>query len=166
MNDEQNSPDSLRTIYSTLGSLHSAIVSTRFAIAGLYIAALAFLVSSLTSDSDVISIPNYCIALLGIGLSIALWILKVRNHCLLVNLEKQGREIESILKITSKYGLFQLMESQPDGPQIPFLKIQFPYKNEGCPKEVVKYIFTHSFGLSLVYLLGTIFWMTILLHVK
>ena len=152
----------LRMTYGVLGRLHSTVISTRFSIAGLYIAALAFLASSLPSESASGTISGIGIAWLGVGLSVALWTLEIRNHCLLINLEERGRKIESKIYIGRDLGLFQLMENQPLGPRIPFLRVHMPYARGSVSRRIVAYIFSHSTGLSMLYVLGIVFWVWIL----
>lgn len=100
------------------------------------------------------------------ALTLALWILEIRNLCLLENLEDRGRSIESELKVSEELGLFWLMLKQPEGPRVPFIRWRLPYTHNSKAKEVITYIFTHSFGLSMIYFLGIAFWGWVLFRVR
>ena len=164
--EKQIDKDYLLSIHAALGGMHSTIISARFAVAGLYVAASAFLVTALPSDGTLVFITASWIALLGLSLTVALWLLEIRNVCLLENLDDRGRFIEDEFKSCASLGFFHLMANQPIGPKIPFFPRKaswscIPYGKKAKP--IMSYIFSHSTGLSLIYLFGVIFWGRILL---
>ena len=157
--------DYLLSIHASLGGMHSTIISARFAVAGLYVAASAFLVTALPSDGTSVFITASWIALFGLSLTFALWLLEIRNVCLLENLDNQGQFIEDKFKSDASLGFFHLMVNQPIGPRIPFVPRKaywscIPYGKKAKP--IMSYIFSHSTGLSLIYLFGVIFWARVL----
>ena len=159
--EEQIDKDDLRSIHAALAGLHSTLVSARFAVGGLYMAASAFLVSALPDDGTQVFPSAWAIALFGLLLTVALWLLEIRNVCLLENLDKQGRVIEGGFKVDDALGFFRLMADQPVGPRIPFvprkaLWSSIPFGKKAKP--IVRYIFSHSNGLSMIYLFGGVFW--------
>lgn len=162
---EQIDKDYLLSMHAALGEMHSTIISARFAVAGLYIAASAFLVTALPSDGKPAFITASWIALFGLSLTFALWLLEIRNVCLLENLDDRGQLIEDEFKASASLGFFHLMANQTIGPKIPFFPRKaswscIPYGKKAKP--IVSYIFSHSTGLSLVYLFGVIFWIRVL----
>jgi len=160
MNTNCTDSDDLRSVYEALSGLHDTIVGSRFAVAGLYMAALAFLVSTLPENETAALVPTSGIATLGLVLTLALWVLEIRNVCLLENLDEQGRSIEATFRIKEDLGLFRLTHDQPKGPKLPLLRCRLPYR--GKAKQISSWLFSHSTGLSLVYLLGGCFWCWVL----
>ncbi len=161
MTEEQMDKDYLQSIHAALSGMHNTVISARFAVAGLYMAASAFLVTALPTNHTQTFLPASWIALLGLSLTFALWLLEIRNVCLLENLDSRGQVIEDKFKHDDSLGFFKLMDDQYVGPRIPFVprKVRWSYIPYGeKAKPIVRYMFSHSTGLALIYLFGGIFW--------
>jgi hypothetical protein len=154
---DSNSPNpndkNLQTIYSAFVNYHNALAQVRFTIAGLYIAATGFLVNSWFNLDHLKSI-HFSIPILGFILTLVCWLLEIRTYQLLYNLGTRGNAIEKEMMIRSDISFFGLMTKQPYGPINPFSD-----KEIKPPLKVFKkYLFSHSFGFTILYSVILIFW--------
>ncbi len=153
-------------MHSALSEYHSTIVSSRFAVAGLYMAGTAFLVQVIFAES-ILLFTKYTIATFGLILTIAMWLLEIRNVNLLDNIGDSGRDIEKKLNLKKEdnFGFFLLMKDQEIAPRLPFIPKERKFSTFPSNK-VVKYFISHSFGLSLIYFSSLVFWGIILLKIR
>lgn len=79
----------LRTEYAALASYHGTVVTFRFTVVGLFLAAAGLLIST-----DKIECEVKALAL--IGLTLPVWIIEVRNRTLLRQLTTRGMQIEML----------------------------------------------------------------------
>ena len=163
-------PEEVRAEYAACVSYHASIVNTRFTIAGLYIAAMAFIVGAafkpeLTWDF------RTAIAVLACWLSACLWIIELRSRSLYTTLAVRGVEIErrewKLLGNDIYSGFFsrQLklppapdqLENAPNkpGPDRPTLGWR---PGRPIPEGISKYL-SHSLGFDLLYFGGLSFWL-------
>ena len=146
-----NKTENLRTMYNAIVDYHNNLVNMRFTVAGLYIAATAFLAdiwfSRLPSQD-----PYIGIAILGILLTFIFWVLEIRTRSLVFNLGKRGLDIEQQIYAGPDLGFFELMRKQPDLPIWPFSK------EKHIPQEISEEL-THSNALNLLYLVILLFWL-------
>jgi len=78
-------PEDIRTEYFALSSFFNTVITFRFTTLSLYLAAVGFIVSGTLSKEK---------AALLLGISIALWLLELRNRSLFHNLAERGIQIE------------------------------------------------------------------------
>lgn len=148
--------------YNAVVSYHSALVATRFTIAGLLVAGSAFLVAPLLN-------PDYPDGLKAYGAAVAawltfcVWILELRTRSLYTNLALRGRQIEHEywgLTGTNLYSGFfsrqHKIERSTGDPEKP---------NPDCPKVFgwqlppwIGKVVTHSNGFDLLYVGTIILW--------
>jgi hypothetical protein len=81
----KNKRENIRTEYTAITSYHNKIVSFRFTLIGLYLAAVGFIMSGNLSLIKLLFL---------ILISSALWIIELRNRSLLNNLCARGMRIE------------------------------------------------------------------------
>ena len=85
--------DDIHTEYNAIVSYHTAIVNSRFTIAGLFVAGLGILGSGLLR-SDVPPRAKIFGAALALFLSFCFWVLELRSRALYTNLAMRGIDIE------------------------------------------------------------------------
>lgn len=148
--------------YESITNYHNGLVQARFAVAALFMTATAFLVQAATNCAKNGNNPeiNHKIIILGICVTIACWMLELRNESLLKNLAVRGLEIEKNYNISEKEGFFHLMSNaQPHGIRIPFLCTEL---GDECrlPNSCwfVRYFFSHNFVLNAIYVSFLIYW--------
>ncbi len=78
-------PEDVRTEYTALSSYFNTVITFRFTTLSLYLAAIGFIVSGTLSKEK---------SALLIGMSVALWLLELRNRSLFNNLAERGSQIE------------------------------------------------------------------------
>lgn len=156
--DQPASPDDLRASYGAIVDYHNNLVQMRFNVAGLFLAANAFLASGFF-QTGASSLPWFALPVLGILLAGICWLLELRTYQLLDNLADRGVHIERLLGISTAHGFFALMRSQAIGPRLLITRLRIP------PIKSVRYIVSHSFGIGLLYGVVAAFWtIAILLH--
>lgn len=145
--------DDIRLNYESTVNYHNMLVQMRFSTAALYMTAAAFLVTAHFGETKWLGHP-VLLPLLGLATTIAAWILEVRTEALLANLIRNGQEAESNLTLPPKSGFFHLMsQPQPIGIRIPFFRNRLSNGNR-----ILRYTFSHTFALELMYISFFIFW--------
>lgn len=149
-------PNNLRSEYVALSNYFNSLVSFRLTLLGFYLAAIGFMVSGTWP----IPIP---VSLLGILLTIALYLFELRTRILFHHLSKRAIEIEQV-------------EWEYREGELPFYSRQFPTYLERYSVNITgsyytastkifgiipikgKFI-THSFALDLIYIGILLFFM-------
>ncbi|MFZ5822501.1 MAG: hypothetical protein ACOYYJ_21630 [Chloroflexota bacterium] len=149
--NDTSSLDDLRASYSAIVDYHNNLVQTRFNVAGLFLAANAFLASGFF-QRDQNTFPKYTLPTLGLVLTIICWLLELRTYQLLSNLGTRGLELEAELHIAEQHGFFALMRTQPIEPRLLILRHRL---GKG---RFIRFIVSHSFGIGALYLAVGIFW--------
>jgi len=175
--------DDIRAEYNAIVSYHTALVSSRLTVAGLFVAGLGLLGGTLLRP-DVSPRAKILGAALGLFLTFCLWILELRNRALFANLAMRGIDIEhQHFGLTGRnwYAGFFTRQYAPFsqqykvGPQESDSISDFPENPPGpdrvfvifllgkpLPKWLAKGI-TYSLGLDLLYVGSCLFWAFILL---
>lgn len=83
--EQKPDPEDIRTEYTALSSYFTTVITFRFTLLGFYLAATGLIVGGGLSREK---------AGLLLGLSIALWLLELRNRSLFNNLAERGMQIE------------------------------------------------------------------------
>ncbi len=149
--------EDLQTVYSVTGNYHDTLVGIRFTVAGLYLTASAFLATIIyqnpTPSKSVVLISS----VFAIILTILLWLMEIRNSCLLENLDDLGKKIEDKFELDNQKGFFDVMKKQDIQPCWPF----GPFGKKEFRKELpsfLKPIVSHRVCLSLIYITTGLFW--------
>jgi hypothetical protein len=138
--------------YESIVSYHNTLVQIRFAVASLFIAAVAFLVAALVGDMKWHG-HKVLLSIVGLVVTAVAWIIELRTTQLLDNLAARGRELEEKANCS---GFFHLMTvPQPIGVRWPLRSYKEPPKNENS---AARRLISHSFALNTVYLVFVIFW--------
>ena len=176
------SDDNLHSEYSAVVGYHTALVQSRFTIAGLYSAALALLLT-VEFKAETSLNAKLGIAAIGFVLTLCLWILELRSRALLSAVHKRGAQIEREswgLGGEKWYkGFFSLqVKKAPEGaekeknqnipkepPPADPVKVSLFFRRDpfAFPPNIALWI-THSRGLDLLYLSGTLAWICLLLR--
>ena len=120
--DHSTEYERLKHSYQSTVGFHNTLLQTRFAVAALFMTASAFLVQTYLDCSDKCPSEDSKVVMLGAIVTIACWMLELRNESLLKNLQMLGSNIEKKLGISKEIGFFYLMGSpQQYGIRIPFL---------------------------------------------
>lgn len=145
--------EDVRLNYESTVNYHNTLVQMRFSVAALYMTAAAFLVTAHFTDTKWSGYP-ILLPLLGLATTITAWMLEIRTEALLANLVRNGKAAEANLRLPAGSGFFHLMsQPQPIGIRIPFFRIRLP---NGSP--ILRYIFSHTFALELMYVSFLLFW--------
>jgi hypothetical protein len=145
--------EDVRLNYESTVNYHNTLVQMRFSVAALYMTAAAFLVTAHFADTKWSGYP-ILLPLLGLATTVAAWMLEIRTEALLANLVRNGKAAEANLRLPAGSGFFHLMsQPQPIGIRIPFFRIRLP---NGSP--ILRYIFSHTFALELMYVSFLLFW--------
>lgn len=132
--------------YEATVNYHNTLVQMRFSVAALFAAAAAFLVGALFADTSWLG-SKRLIAVLGLAVTLVVWLLELRTFSLLLNLVTRGLEYESVLQFGPGGGFFRLLsEPQPIGIKLPFSKVFLPSTGK-----LARRVFSHTFGLDLLY---------------
>jgi hypothetical protein len=150
--EEALSQDDLRASYSAIVDYHNNLVQMRFNVAGLFLAANAFLASGFFQSAQA-TLPGYALPALGLVLTCVCWLLELRTYQLLDNLVHRGLELETALNIAERYGFFSLMRSQAIGPRLLIVRKRLPVSG------FIRYIVSHSFGIGALYGAVGLFWL-------
>jgi hypothetical protein len=168
--------------YSAVVGYHTALVQSRFTIAGLYSAALALLLT-VEFKAETSLNAKLGIAAIGFVLTLCLWILELRSRSLLSAVHKRGTQIEreswGLGGEKWYHGFFSLqVKKAPEGsekeknPNIPKepppadpveLSLFFRRKPFTFPPNIALWV-THSRGLDLLYLSGTLIWIILVVR--
>jgi hypothetical protein len=147
--------DGVKAAYSAIVSYHNGLVQTRFTIAGLFVAANGLLaggyLQATSSGATGLMVPG-----MGVLLALVCWLLEVRTYQLLENLGIRGQRLEKEMGLDESQGFFALMSHQPLGPRILLTSIRLP------ANRFVRYLFSHSMGVGLLYNGVGVFWLVVL----
>lgn len=169
-------PENVRAEYQAVVDYHTSIVNTRFTIAGLYVAGIAFLTAAVFSNDT--SWPvRAASSFLGFWLTLCLWVLELRSRALFTNLAHRGIEIEhehfGLVGDDWLKGFFSRQYKEPPGHnyQDPTHVIQrrlipdrpvLGWAKRPMSERLARFI-SHSLGLDLLYAGGLVFWYSALL---
>ena len=78
-------PDNIRTEYESVVEYHGSTVSSRFTIAGLYVAAIGFIASAVFAENAT-WLARVVGPALAWWLTVCIWILELRSRALYTNL--------------------------------------------------------------------------------
>lgn len=153
MNDDEKLKVSV--IHQSIVNYHNTLVQIRFAVASLFIAAVAFLVAGLIGEMKWHG-PKVLFPVIGLVVTAVAWIFELRTTQLLGNLVDRGKKLEEDAKLVEGKGFFDLMTSpQPIGVRWPWRSYKELPKNENS---TVRCLISHSFALNAVYFVFAIFW--------
>ena len=170
--------DGLKAEYDAVVSYHTAIVQSRFTIAGLYSAAFAVL-STLEFSTTASLLAKLGVAASGIWITICVWILELRGRSLYTAIAARGIEIErhywGVDGPNYYKGFFSLQYKRPPAegesaeriPSVPpepdpvFVSMFFRLKPFRLSSPISLWI-TQSRGLDLLYFGGLSVWGVIL----
>lgn len=172
--EKQYCPDDARAEYQAVADYHSSIVSSRFTIAGLYVAAVG-IVAAAVFNADTNWWARLAGSFLAMWLTLCLWILELRSRALFTNLAHRGIQIEHDywhLKGDHWYdGFFSRMYKEPpgfdpDAPQQLPRRIgpdrpRIAWSARPMSVRLSKFV-SHSMGLDLLYGGGMVFWAVLL----
>ncbi len=147
----QSDQSSIRLTYEALFTYHHALVQSRFATVGLYLAMNGFLAGAFFSEKAT-NAPPALLPALAMLLTALSWIMDKRTYHLLENVGNRGRRCEAILKLVPPIGFFELMAGPQDDPEV-----EEPWK---------KKIISHSFVIKWVHLAIFAFWIVLLCNKK
>jgi len=151
--------NNLRAAYAAVLNYHNSLVQARFTVAGLVLAANGFLVNAFF-QKNVHASFQFLVPFLGILIGLICWLIEVRTTQLLENLGEQGKRIEESLGLYKDQGFFYLMKNQYKK----FRPRLLPLREERLPEKcAVKSLVSHSVVLGLLYIILSLFWLTILL---
>lgn len=85
--------DDVQSEYAAIVEYHGSTVSSRFTIAGLYVAAIGFIASAVL-EKDTTWGARAMGSLLALWLTACLWVLELRSRALYTNLAHRGIDIE------------------------------------------------------------------------
>jgi len=170
-NTSKYGPDEIRAEYSAVVGYHTAIVNSRFTVAGLYVAAVGFLAAAVLGK-ETSAVVRIAASGLACWLTLCLWILELRSRALFTNLAHRGIDIEhrywGLTKDEDWYrGFFSRMYKEPPpGESIeeglprrkyPDRPTIFWFKNP-MNMRLSRFI-SHGIGLDLLYAGCGIFWL-------
>jgi len=150
--------NNLRAAYGAVLNYHNSLVQSRFTVAGLVLAANGFLVGAFF-QMDVHVSFRFLVPFLGMLIALICWLLELRTTQLLENLGEQGKKIEENLGLYKDQGFFYLMEHQYEK----FTPRLIPLRKRLSEKSDIKYLVSHSVGIGLLYIVISMFWLTMLL---
>jgi len=163
-------PDDVRAEYQAVVGYHASIVTSRFTIAGLYVAAVGFLASAVFATDT--TWPA-CLAgsALALWLTVCLWVLELRSRALFTNVVHRGIDIEhrywGLTGDEWYNGFFSRQYKEPPAadaekpgelhrrkePDRPHLA----WASKPMSTRLSRFI-SHSMGFDLLYVGGLVFW--------
>ena len=139
----------VRLTYEAVFTYHHALVQSRFATVGVYLAMNAFLAGAYFSEKASTA-PPALLPVLAVTLTQLTWLMDKRTYHLLENLVSRGRRIETMLKIPEGVGFFALMNGPQKEPEI----------KERWRKRIV----SHSFVIKWIHVSIAVFWIILLFN--
>lgn len=154
--EPRNHAEDVRTEYQAVAQYMNNLVTFRFTALGFYLAAIGFIAGKDTNASA---------AALLIGITVAVWIIDLRNRALIASVSGRGVQIEREewgLRGTRTYdGFFSRMvktipTDDPHAPKRPgvdtveVLGLTFPIKIPGIKRRVG--VVSYTLALNLLYL--------------
>jgi len=165
-----HTPEDVRAEYEAVLSYHTALVNSRFTIAGLYVAAVGFLASAIF-NKDVTWVGRAAASGLACWLTLCLWVLELRSRALYTNLAQRGIDIEhrywNLVGNDWYQGFFSRQYREPPsttesgGPPPPETGPDRPtlgWSKRPLPESLSRWI-RHSMGLDLLYAGVGLFWL-------
>lgn len=164
-------PEEARAEHRACVDYHTALVNSRFTIAGLYVAAMGFIAGAVFKG-EITWDFRAAVSLLACWLTVCLWILELRSRALFTNVAQRGIEIERrYWKLDGENimaGFFSRQHKLPADtvavesstaprrarPDRPVLGWR---PNEALSERWARLV-SHSMGLDLLFLGGLIFW--------
>lgn len=166
---EDQSSDNARTEYNAVAKFHSALLNSRFTIAGLYVAAIGFFGGALIKPEITWGVRAIG-ATFAIWLTLCLWILELRTRAIFSNIVHRGIEIEhevwNLVDENWYTGFFSRQYKEPPNwnhtdPLPRRLDPDRPTLGWGLrpmsPK--LSRLINHSMGLDLLYAGSSFFWL-------
>lgn len=164
--------ENIRQEYSAVVGYHGALVSSRFTIAGLYVAAIGFLAGAVLAK-DATWAARAGGSALACWLTLSLWILELRSRALFSNIAYRGVDIEhnhwKLVEEKWYDGFFSRQYKEPPNyeqdnealarrlePDRP----RFGWSKKPISITLSKYI-SHSMGLDLLYAGSGAFWLVL-----
>ena len=160
-----------RAEYSAVVGYHTAIVNSRFTVAGLYVAAVGFLAGAVFGK-DTSAVARIAGSGLACWLTLCLWILELRSRALFTNLAHRGIDIEhrywGLTEGEDWYcGFFSRQYKEPPQGELDKDGLSRRKKPDrptlGWAKkpmrESLSRFISHSLGLDLLYAGCGIFWL-------
>lgn len=145
------SSDDLRAIYAATTNYHVGLVQVRFSVVGLFLAANGFLAIGFFQPGES-TVGRIALPVIAFLITFIFYMLEVRNFHIIENLDRLGRDLEKRMGVAEEMGFFSLMSNMKVGalliPTLIRLRVQ---KN-------VYTIFSHSFWISMIYILIGLFW--------
>jgi hypothetical protein len=163
-------PDDVRAEYQAVVDYHASIVSSRFTIAGLYVAAVGFVAAAVLAG-DTTWTARLGGSALALWLTGCLWVLELRSRALFTNVAHRGIDIEhrywGLVGDEWMNGFFSRLYKEPPGadannsgaldrrsdPDRPRLA----WASKPMSIRSSRFI-SHSMGLDLLYAGGLVFW--------
>lgn len=162
-------PDDIRSEYAAVVEYHGSTVSSRFTIAGLYVAAIGFIASAVL-DKDAVWLARAGGSALAWWLTFCLWILELRSRALYTNLAHRGIDIEHRLwgLVAQQWyeGFFSRQYKEAptahlDKPGVPpqpgWDRPKIAWMKKPLSEKVSRFI-SHTWGFDLLYAGSWIFW--------
>ena len=163
--------DEARAEHRACVDYHTALVNSRFTIAGLYVAGMGFIAAAVFGP-DITWDFRAAISLLACWLSICLWILELRSRALFTNIAHRGIQIErnhwGLVGNSLMVGFFSRQHKLPEAFSIsspsdePRRRTPDPVTlafRLGNPLSMrLSSLVSHSMGLDLLYTGGLVFW--------
>lgn len=164
------SPEDVRAEYQAVVDYHASIVSSRFTIAGLYVAAVGFMAAAVFAGDTTWS-ARLAGSALALWLTVCLWVLELRSRALFTNLAHRGIDIEhrywGLVNEEWFNGFFSRQYKEPPGadanrpgeldrrrePDRP----RIAWTSKPMSIRLSRFI-SYSMGLDLLYAGGLIFW--------
>jgi hypothetical protein len=165
------SADEARAEHRACVDYHTALVNSRFTIAGLYVAAMGFIAAAVFKP-DITWDFRAAISLLACWLSVCLWILELRSRALFTNVAHRGVEIERthwgltgenlMVGFFSRQHKLPACESLSTPPDQHWRKdpdlVTIAFRPRKPLSKRLSSLVSHSMGLDLLYSGGLAFW--------
>jgi hypothetical protein len=163
--------DNLRIEYSAVVNYHNDLVKSRFTIAGLYIAAIGFVVGAVFKESSTITCQLIC-SMFACWIAFCLWIIELRSRGLYTSLAMRGKDIEhrhwNLTGPDWYEGFFSRQHKEkPAQNEIEYAgnvsekpeydRMKIAWMQNKLPESICKYI-SHSWGFDLLYAGTGLFW--------
>ncbi|OOO01903.1 MAG: hypothetical protein USCGTAYLOR_01915 [Chromatiales bacterium USCg_Taylor] len=169
-------PDDARAEYQAVVDYHASIVSSRFTIAGLYVAATGFVAAAVFA-ADTTWWARFGGSAFALWLTVCLWILELRSRALFTNVAHRGIDIEhrcwGLVDGDWYAGFFSRQYKEPpaadpNGPEELHRRSEpdrprLAWASKPMSIRLSRFI-SHSMGLDLLYAGGLLFWGALLVR--
>jgi hypothetical protein len=166
-------PEDIRSEYAAVVEYHGSTVSSRFTIAGLYVAAIGFIAAAVL-DKDAAWLTRAGGSALAWWLTACLWILELRSRALYTNLAHRGIEIEhrqwGLVGKEWYDGFFSRQYKEAPTAEADSLGVpekpgwdrpKIAWMKKPLSEKVSRFI-SHSWGFDLLYAGSWLFWSIVL----